>query len=94
MKEIQESAQEYRLEESEAAMDDSVSVPDSNDPESSTAGTMVEEGYRAIDSDSDVDSNEPHQEGFDQVDVSRSGESSTEDDVIDVIYESSLMNEG
>ena len=49
MKNIMERAEEYGLEESEAAMDESVSVPDSRDPESA-ASTMVEEEDRAVDS--------------------------------------------
>lgn len=44
MKDIQDNAEEMRLEESDAAMDESVSVPDSSDPKSNTA----------IDSDSDI----------------------------------------
>ena len=63
MKDIMERAAECSLEESEAAMDESVSEPDSRDP-----STMVEEGGHDVDSDSDVDS-KPDQQGFDPVDA-------------------------
>ena len=57
MKDIMERAAEYSLEESEAAIDESVSEPDSRDP-----STMVEKGDHDVDSDSDVDSNKPDQQ--------------------------------
>ena len=92
MKDIKERAAEYSAEESEAAMYESVSEPDSRD-----SSTMVEEGDHNVDSYSDVDSNEPDQQGFDPVDalvdVTESAEFSAEEDANDS-YESSLINEG
>ncbi len=57
------TAEEDCIAEDETAMDESVSMPDSREAES-TASTMVDEDDHAIYADSDVDRNEPHQQGF------------------------------
>ena len=52
--------------------------------------TMMEEGDCAINSDSDVGSNEPHQQRYHPIDVPQSGDSSADGDTIGIHYESSL----
>ena len=91
---LMKTAEEYCIEQDETAMNESASVPDTREPESD-ASSMVGEEDSAIYAVSDVEGNEPHQQGFNsQVDIPQNGESSAEEDAHDLSYESSLINEG